>query len=77
VDDGEGESAPPTGSPDDCKDHVALGGGWDFSYSTEQNKGLSLAGGDRPGEYMHGDFGDPGTLVTYPSGGAAQAVWVR
>jgi hypothetical protein len=65
----------PEGSPYlDCKGHGSLGSGWDFSDSIYANAGLTLCGTDAS-YWMSGSFG--GSWISFGTGGAVQALWVR
>lgn len=75
VDSGTGQVNQPSGAPDDCKGHSSLGSGWDFSRSTSTNKGLTLCGAGGASTWMYTSYG--ADRVNYPTGGGAQAIWVR
>jgi hypothetical protein len=74
TDAGVGQVNRPSGAPSDCKEHGSLGSGWDFSSSDRVNEGLTLCGNDYS-RWMHGTWA--GSMVGYPSVGAAQAIFVR
>lgn len=74
TDDGLGQVDPPANAPDDCKGHINLGSGWDFSTSMEANKGLTLSGNDGA-SWMSAN--NEGKAISYGTKGAAQAIWVR
>ncbi len=72
---GQGQVNKPIGATDDCKGHDALGAGWDFSASPNvKHLGLTL-GGAGGNLKMTGVYA--GALYTYPTPGAAQAIWAR
>ena len=75
TDGGAGQVNRPSGAPTDCKFHGSLGSGWDFSKSTGHNQGLTMCGSDAVSRWMHTSFG--GSAVTYPTAGAAFAIWAR
>ena len=74
TDSGSGQENQPSGAPSDCKGHGSLGAGWDFSTVDTTNQGLTLCGNDYS-RWMHYEYG--GGSVSYPTQGAAQAIWVR
>ncbi len=76
TDSGVGQVNPPPGAPSDCKGHVSLGSGWDFSTTLAPNLGLTMCGNDAGSNFIYGNYGG-GRLYYYPSTGAAQAIWVR
>jgi len=75
TDNGVGQINQPMGAPADCKGHGSLGSGWDFSAANTANSGLTLCGSDQS-NWMYGRFAGP-TVHSYPTPGAAQAIWVR
>ena len=66
----------PVGAPNDCKGHVTLGSGWDFSMSGGSfNLGLTMCGTDGGSNWMYRNWGN--TQITYPTPGVAYVLWVR
>ena len=64
----------PAGAPSDCRGHQSLGSGWDFSTSTDANRGLTLCGSDGS-SFLAASWG--GTWIDYGNVGGAEAIWVR
>lgn len=75
TDGGQGQINKPPNAPNDCKGHVTLGSGWDFSLSGSQfNQGLTLCGPDASA-WMYRNYGN--SQLYYPVAGAAYVVWTR
>ncbi|MBN2799239.1 MAG: hypothetical protein JXX28_08855, partial [Deltaproteobacteria bacterium] len=74
TDAGVGQVNQPVGAPADCKGHGSVGSGWDFSRANTPNQGLTLCGGDASA-WMDGSWA--GDRQTFPTPGAAQAIWIR
>lgn len=75
TDGGQGQINKPPNAPNDCKGHITLGSGFDFSLSGSQfNQGLTACGPDGSA-WMHRNFGN--TQIYYPNAGAAYVVWTR
>jgi hypothetical protein len=77
TDGGAGQINQPMGAPADCKGHISLGSGWDFSTfggDSEYNAGLTLCGGDAS-TWMSRSYGFD--MVFYPTPGAAYVIWAR
>ncbi|HEU4411964.1 MAG TPA: hypothetical protein VFS43_42375 [Polyangiaceae bacterium] len=70
-----GSGRPRTGRGLDCKGHNELGAGWGFSGVPDQiNKGFTLGAA---GGTLKRDGSVVGVFCSYPTAGAAQAIWVR
>jgi hypothetical protein len=75
TDGGQGQINKPPNAPNDCKGHITLGSGFDFSLSGSQfNQGLTACGPDGSA-WMLRNFGN--TQLFYPIAGAAYVVWTR
>jgi hypothetical protein len=72
-----GQVNQPNGAPVNCKGHLSLGSGWDFSTFGgvgESNAGLTLCGGDAS-TWMYRNYGSD--MVFYPNPGVAYVIWAR